>query len=106
MAGRTTYVWCDVEKCFVEKHKRMPENHSAMVNGKFETFQSPIDQSEITGPASLREHNRRHGVTDSRDYSPEFMEKKQKERLSPLNGNVAKQERKAALRDTMRRMGY
>ena len=38
-----------------------------------EAFKSPIDGSIISDGRQLREHNKRHGVTNTSDYSPNYI---------------------------------
>lgn len=52
-----------------------------------EPFKSPVDGSIISDHAQLREHNRRHGVTDSRDYSADFVHKRRLDREARLTGS-------------------
>jgi len=40
-----------------------------------EAFRSPIDGTVITGRKALREHNKRHNVTNVADYSEEWKQK-------------------------------
>ena len=54
-----------------------------------EPFKSPITGEIISSRSQLRQHNRKHGVTDSRDYSASFFEKKAKEREIAMNGRSA-----------------
>ena len=51
-----------------------------------EPFVSSVTGETITTRSQLRQHNREHGVTDSRDYSASFFERKAKEREIALNG--------------------
>jgi hypothetical protein len=44
-------------------------------------FVSPIDGKQINSRPQLREHNKKHGVTNSADYSPEYYQKRKQERL-------------------------
>lgn len=82
-AGKTTYVYDPVTRKCVEKSKRL--NDSVHAIHTMEEFVSPIDQSIIRTPADLAQHNKKHGVTDMRDYSPAFLEKAQNERMSGFN---------------------
>lgn len=59
---------------------------SAYVHGDIETFKSPIDGSIISDRAQLREHNRKHGVTDMRDYSPEYIKARAEQRERAMVG--------------------
>lgn len=51
-----------------------------------EPFVSPVDGKLITGRAALREHNKRHNVTNVADYKNEW-ENKAKERASFYSGD-------------------
>ena len=63
------------------------------VQGDIESFKSPIDGSIISDRAHLRAHNKRHGVTDSRDYSGEYFKSKAAERASILSSDNEKAKR-------------
>lgn len=58
-------------------------------------FVSPIDQSIIRDGASLRAHNRKHGVADRRDYGDAWFERKRNELENKRQGldKAAKAER-------------
>jgi hypothetical protein len=73
----------------------------------FNDFTSPIDGSVITDRAQLRDHNRRHGVTNSADYSPEYMRKRVAQREADRLGQTkqAKQERVDLIKETLKRAG-
>jgi hypothetical protein len=83
----TTYVQDPVTKKFVEKSKFLAQNNSAAVH-TMEPFKSPIDGSIIRDPASLRAHNIKHGVTDSREYGPDYFERKRKEMAAQTMGQT------------------
>jgi|TARA_R110000803_G_scaffold56695_1_gene114070 hypothetical protein len=51
-----------------------------MINKPFEGFISPVDQKPIESRRQLAEHNKRHGVTDSRDYSANYLERATQQR--------------------------
>ena len=63
-----------------EEYVRPRLNASAAVMGDLEAFVSPIDGTLIDDRGKLRAHNKRHGVTNCADYSPEFYEKKRQQR--------------------------
>ena len=86
-----TMVFCPVKKKMVDKgtEQRVDAKGAPMIIGPLEPFKSPITGEEITSREQLRRHNREHGVTDSRDYSPQFMEQRQKEREQKSIGNTA-----------------
>lgn len=52
-----------------------------------EPFVSPVDGSVITGRKALREHNRRHNVTNAADFKEEWAKKAQ-ERASFYGGDT------------------
>ena len=84
MASRHGYtmVYCPVEKKMVVKgtEQRIDQTTGApMVIPPLKPFVSPITGEEITSREQLRRHNRAHGVTDSRDYSQEYYERKAEE---------------------------
>ena len=58
-----------------------PRVNAPTVHRGIKEFRSPIDQSMITSRAKLAAHNKRHGVTDMRDYSGGFLKQKEKERV-------------------------
>jgi len=80
---KKTYVYDPIQKKVVEKAKRT--NVSLHAVHTMEEFISPVDKSIIRTHADLRNHNKKHGVTDMRDYSPDFLDKAQKERMSLFN---------------------
>lgn len=53
---------------------------SAAVLKPHEAFRSPIDGKMIESRKQLAEHNKRHGVTNSADYSGGYIERKAHER--------------------------
>ena len=74
MAGKTTYVQDPETGKFIEK-SIFYANHSASVH-TIKPFISPLDKTLITDPAQLRAHNRKHGVTDRRDYGESWFDRK------------------------------
>ena len=52
----------------------------AAIHGLIEPFVSPVDGSVISDRKQLREHNKRHGVVNQAEFSPEFLNKRRKER--------------------------
>ena len=45
-------------------------------------FISPIDQTVISNRGQLAAHNKRHGVTDMRDYGNGYIKKAEKKRIA------------------------
>lgn len=84
--SRTTYVYDPIQKKVVEKSKRtLPASHAIHT---MEPFVSPIDGSIIRDGAQLAAHNRKHGVTDHRDYGPDWFERKHKEHSAAIQGQT------------------
>jgi len=54
--------------------------NAPMVMGMHQDFVSPIDQTVISSRAKLEAHNRKHGVTNSSDYSNGYIENKARQR--------------------------
>lgn len=74
------------------KAEAAPTQH---IIGDIEPFVSPITQKPITSRSALRAHNKEYGVTDSRDYSPEYYKKEYDLRQRTMRGETsqARQER-------------
>lgn len=70
-----------------------PDNRAPFIHGDIASFRSPIDGSLIDDRGKLREHNLRHGVTDSRDYSAEYYKRKKQENNEEIMGTTAKAKR-------------
>lgn len=56
----------------------------AYVRDYFEPFKSPIDGSIIKNQRDLANHNKRHSVTNTADFGPDWVEKKARERKEAL----------------------
>ena len=83
-----------------------PESDSpkwAAIHGDIEPFVSPVDGTLIDDRAKLREHNKRHGVTNVQDYGSDWFTRKQKERDDYVSGKSpkAKQERLETIQRTL-----
>lgn len=63
-------------------------DYTAYIQGDIESFVSPIDGRVITDRSHLRAHNKEHGVTNSADYSKEFLLKRSRERLDRQAGRT------------------
>lgn len=62
-----------------EKYRRRGPD-APYIQGDIEGVVSPIDGTLLDDRAKLRRHNARHGVTDSRDYSNEYLKEKRESR--------------------------
>ena len=80
---------------------------SAFVPKELEQVVSPIDGSVMTCRGKLREHNKKHGVTDIRDYGNSYFEREAKERHNRLTGNTreAKAERIETIKQVLTMYG-
>lgn len=96
--SRKTWVQDPETGKLVPKHEynRRLSRDTAAIQGDIEPFVSPITGATITSRSVLRDHNRTHGVTDSRDYSHSFIAERSTKRINEMTGNnpVAKQERR------------
>jgi len=90
-----------------QEHKKAALRMSTSKRKDFEEFVSPIDQSVISCPSKLRKHNKKHGVTDIRDYGSTWFDKKNKERSNNLTGNTkqAHNERIETVKQTLQQYG-
>lgn len=53
-----------------------------------EPFQSSVDGSLISSRAHLREHNRKHDVVQYAEFSPDYIQRKVKERQQRMLGQT------------------
>lgn len=63
------------------------------VKGVREAFISPVDGSLVSTQADLEQHNNRNNVVSAEEFSPEYYERKAKERQDALTGPKAVRER-------------
>ena len=89
----------------IPRHEYQSEQETSHFVSAFTEFVSPIDGSTIANRDQLAEHNRRHGVTNIRDYGENYFENKAKERRQTLRGDspAAKRERINTILDAMAR---
>ncbi len=94
---KKTYIFDPETKKMVEKKKGIA-NRSARVH-TFTCRVSPIDGTHIRDAAQLASHNRKHGVTDPRDYGPDWFARESNRRDDRLTGQTKadKQERLNAI---------
>ena len=90
-----------------EDYVRRPDHATATVMGDIEPFVSPITKELVSSRSQLRQHNRDHGVTDSRDYSSEFMLDRANKRAAAALGQTpeAKQDRINLIRKELDKYG-
>ncbi len=78
-----------------------------MLAPDFKEFISPIDRSVVACPKGLREHNRKHGVTNVRDYGDNYFERRGKEKYAEQQGTTkeARADRRELINQAMKREG-
>ncbi len=91
----------------IPKEEYVRDGGSAYIQGDIEPFVSPITGETITSRSHLRAHNHRHGVTDSRDYSDDFLVKRSHQRIAEMTGQTkaAKQERINLIKEALQKHG-
>ncbi len=105
---RGSWVWCSVRKKLIPKAEYVPPDTKIIyVHGDIESFVSPITREVISDRKQLRDHMREHGVTNSADYSHDFMMKRSGERIAEMTGQTpqAKAERIDLLNQELRKRG-
>ena len=92
---------------FILKEHYIAPPRGVMIQADIKPFISPITKEVITSRSQLRIHNKRHGVTNSQDYSHEFMLKRSHERNNRMTGNnpEAKAERIECCKKTLEKFG-
>ncbi|MDB4312064.1 hypothetical protein N9937_01410 [bacterium] len=79
--SRRSWVQCpDTGKLIPKEEWNAGHGRASYIMGDIDPFVSPIDGRLISGRVALRQHNAEHGVTDSRDYSPDYIAKRAAER--------------------------
>lgn len=86
-----------------EYYRNKYAGSNVVVHGDLTRFVSPIDGTVIDDRGKLREHNKRHGVTDPRDYGTGWFEKKAHERQEATRSDSpkARQARLTTIYDAM-----
>jgi hypothetical protein len=90
-----------------EEYHRHCEKLYVQVQGDIQPFRSPVDGTVIHSRTALRYHNEKHGVTDPRDYGPDYFKRKEKERNDALTsqGRRQKAARIEAINEALYRNG-
>ena len=104
--SRQTWVQHPITGKLIPKDEYVrPESHTAYIQGNIDSFVSPIDGRVIGDRKHLRDHNREHGVTNSADYSHDFMLKRSGERIERMTGQTKedKQHRKEIIAKQLER---
>jgi hypothetical protein len=93
-------------------HKLIPIDQGAMkadghfVQGDIQAFVSPIDGRVISDRKQLAEHNKRHGVVNSAEFSDEFLAKARKKREDFYQGKKTTAESFAAKQEIHEVINY
>jgi hypothetical protein len=108
---RGSWVFCKKTQKLVPKEEYYQQqnqdpDHPSILK-PIEEFVSPIDGSVISDRTHLREHNKRHGVTDMRDYGVDYFKRRGKEKYNDMIGNTkkAKRERVETIKEAMHKHG-
>jgi len=105
-AQRGSWIFDTVSQKLIEKSAHHPSDSgpcAPAVHGSLNAFVSPVDGSVIDDRGKLREHNKRHGVTNVADYGENYFEKRGKEKYADQQGSTreAKAERVEAIKKAM-----
>ena len=105
-AQRGSWVFDPVSQELIEKSAYRPSDNSPCapaIHGSIDAFVSPIDRSIIDDRGKLREHNKRHGVTNVADYGEDYFERRGKEKYAEQQGSTkeAKEQRVDAIKRAM-----
>ena len=90
-----------------DEYVRPDTTKSAYVMGDINPFVSPISKELIDDRGKLRRHNKRHGVTNVADYSPDHFKKAEINRKNEREGRTAqaKRERVETIKAAMHKHG-
>lgn len=80
----------------VFSHGEPPKKRHAIL-GSIDEFKSPITGEVISDRAQLKRHNRKYGVTDSRDYGSDYQHKRRLKREAHLTGETRQDDRHRAM---------
>ena len=75
--------WIQINGKFIPKEKYRGDNTRSQATNilpDIEPFVSPVTGELITSRSRLRVHNKENNVTNSADFSPQYLEKVRKER--------------------------
>lgn len=74
---------------------RVREAGDVIVRGNFDAFVSPVDGTLVRNQRELEDHNKRNNVVNSSEFSPQWYEKKAKERAKLYSGERSRAEKQA-----------
>jgi hypothetical protein len=94
---------CSETGKFIPLDEAAAKHDGVAIHGDIEPFVSPLDGSVISDRKQYREHCKKHGVVPASEFSPEFYERKAKEREKHYTGDLGTRaeqwERKAAINE-------
>jgi hypothetical protein len=70
-----------------------PKQIGHAIHGDIESFVSPIDGTVISDRKQYDEHCRKHNVVNAAEFTPEYYQRKAKERAAEYEGNRSTAER-------------
>ena len=88
-----------------EDYLRKQNSSKGFIQEDIKPFVSPIDGEPIYTRRQLREHNKKHGVTDMRDYGNDWFSRKAKERSDTITGKRDRNERIDAIKKSLYQHG-
>ena len=77
---------------FIPIDESARKHDGVAIHGVFEPFKSPVDGSIISTNKQLRDHNEKNNVVNADEFSPEFYERKAKERAEFYQGKRSTQQ--------------
>lgn len=80
------------------------KRRSHFIQNDIEGFQSPIDGSIITDRKQLREHNAKHNVVSAQEFTPEFYDKKAKERARIFTDGPSSSDINASVNEAIKKL--
>lgn len=88
-----------------DEYVRKQNSARGFIQEDIKPFVSPIDGKPIYTRRQLREHNKKHGVTDMRDYGDDWFTRKAKERSDAITGKRDRKERIEAIKKSLYQHG-
>jgi len=103
--GTKSWIWDSDKKALVPKEQYVRKSSKTpTIFASPKPFISPVSGELITDRKQLRDHNKRHEVTDIRDYGDGYFERKGKEKYEDQQGTSAAAKRDR--RDLIQRAIY
>lgn len=101
---RRTYVYNPKTEKMEEVTAHRANRSGVLIMGDIEPFKSSVDGTVITGRKSLRDHNKRHGVTNPADFKNEWKQKaEERKKIFTPGSGFDKQRRVEHIRAALER---